>query len=234
MKKVSIVTRAYNKLEYTIRCIESVARHTKYDNYEHIIINNNSSDGTKEWLNWIDQNGLPYYKRLRSFNMDKNYGDWGGMIKSLDLVAEDSEYIVQMDNDIEIFDPEWIEKMMLILDTTPVNIIQLKRIGMRNMLVPMNPQEIEYKGEVLHYGKSPAKRPVAFFMLKTQDFRDNKKKLPLDLGAGKTTLSRLLGGTYKFSDVGCNMIDGYHAPTGMNFFQHKYPHKPTYQLINQL
>ena len=39
-----------NKLEYTIRCIESVRRYTRYGNYEHIIINNNSSDGTKEWF----------------------------------------------------------------------------------------------------------------------------------------------------------------------------------------
>ena len=49
MKKVSIITRCYNKLEYTIRCIESVARNTEYDNYEHIIVNNNSNDGTTEW-----------------------------------------------------------------------------------------------------------------------------------------------------------------------------------------
>jgi len=234
MKKVSIITRAYNKLEYTIRCIESVARHTKYQNYEHIIINNNSSDGTKEWLTWMDQNGLAYYDHLRVFNMDKNYGDWGGMIKSLDLVAEDSEYIVQMDNDIEILDPEWIEKMMLVLDTTPVNIIQLKRIGMYRAIVPMNPEEIDFNGIKLHYGWSPAKRPVAFFMLKTQDFKDAKSKLPLDLGQGKTILSRLLGGTYKFSDVGCNMIDGYYPPSGKNFFQHKYPIDKTYQNINQL
>ena len=234
MKKVSIITRAYNKLEYTIRCIESVARHTKYQNYEHIIINNNSNDGTKEWLNWMDHNGLAYYRHLRIFNMEKNHGDWGGMVKSLDLVADDSEYIVQMDNDIEIFDPEWIQKMLLALDQDNVKIIQLKRIGMKNMLVPRNPQELEYNGETYHYGISPANRPVAFFMLRTQDFRDVKSKLPIDLGAGKSTLSKLLGGTYKFSDVGCNMIDGYDAATGKNFFQHKYPHKPTYQLINQL
>jgi glycosyltransferase involved in cell wall biosynthesis len=231
MKKVSIITRAYNKLEYTIRCIESVARYTTYTNYEHIIINNNSNDGTKEWLNWMDKHGLPYYDNLKPFNMDKNYGDWGGMIKSLDLISEDSEYIVQMDNDIEILDPDWIQKMMLVLDTN-VNIIQLKRIGMKNMLVPQNPTNIEYNGEMLSYGISPARRPVGFFMLKTEDFKRVKSKLPLNLNKGKTVLSQLLGGTYKFSNVGCNMIDAYYPPSGKNFFQHKYPIEETYQNNN--
>ena len=234
MKKVSIITRCYNKLEYTIRCIESVARNTEYDNYEHIIINNNSFDGTKEWLNWIDKYGLDYYNKVKPFNMDKNYGDWGGMLKGLELVYGDSEYVVQMDNDIEIIDPKWIEKMVLALEIPNVNMIQLKRIGMRNMLVPRNPKEIEYNGEKLSYGISPANRPVAFFMLKTEDFKRVRSQLPLDLGEGKSVLSRLLGGTYKYSNVGCHMIDGYYPPSGMNFFQHKYPINETYNKNQQI
>ena len=104
MEKVSIITRAYNKLEYTIKCIDSVGRNTLYGNYEHIIINNNSDDGTKEWLDWITQNGMSYFKKVKAFHMDINHGDWGGMLKGLDLVSEESEYNVQMENDIEIKD----------------------------------------------------------------------------------------------------------------------------------
>ena len=232
MGKVSIITRAYNKLEYTIRCVESVRRYTRYRDYEHIIVNNNSDDGTKEWLEWIHKNKLDYFKNVVPFNMSKNYGDWGGMLKSLDLISEDSEYLVQMDNDIEIKDTDWIQKMKLVLDETSVNIIQLRRLGTRKYLVPSDPQEIEYNDEMLSYGLSPAKRPVAFFMLKTQDFKNVKDQLSLDLGSGKSDLSKLLGGTYKFSNVGCHMIDGYNETYGKEIFHMKYPLDLTYQKIN--
>jgi len=233
MEKVSIITRAYNKLEYTIRCVESVRRYTRYSNYEHIIINNNSDDGTTEWLNWVHNNKLDYFKNVVPFNMNKNYGDWGGMLRSLDLVSEDSEYIVQMDNDIEIKDTDWIQKMKLVLDQPGVNIIQLKRMGPRVNLVPQNLQEIEYNGEILNYGLSPAKRPVAFFMLKTQNFKNVKDDLSLNLGSGKSELSKLLGGTYKFSNVNCYLIDGYNEIYGKEIFHMKYPLELTYQKINQ-
>jgi len=234
MEKVSIITRCYNKLEYTIRCVESVRRYTRYGNYEHIIINNNSDDGTKEWLDWISKNKLEYFKNVVPFNMDKNYGDWGGMLKSLDLVSEDSEYIVQMDNDIEIKDTDWIQKMKLVLNEPIVNIIQLKRIGPRTNVVPSNIQQIEYNDDLLSYGLSPAKRPVAFFMLKTQDFKNVKDDLSFDLGSGKSELSKLLGGTYKFTNVECNLIDGYNQIYGKEIFHMKYPLELTYQKINQL
>jgi len=231
MKKVSIITRAYNKLEYTIRCIESVRRNTSYSNYEHIIINNGSNDGTTEWLKWI--NGLPYFDKVKSFNMDKNYGDWGGMLKSLELVADDSDYIVQLDNDIEIKDTDWVQKMILGLEQPGVNIIQLKRMGVYNNITPINIQELKYKNEILKYGISPAKRPVAFFMLKTKAFKEVKNQLPLDLMEGKTILSKLLGGTYKFSNVVCYLIDAFDYKLSMNFYELKYPRDLTYQKINQ-
>ena len=234
MVKVSIITRAYNKLEYTIRCVESIRRYTSYGNYEHIVINNNSDDGTDGWLNWIYNNDVPYFKRVIPFNMDTNYGDWGGMLKSLDLVSEDSEYIVQMDNDIEIKDRQWIQKMILALKQPNVNIIQLKRLGMYNNIAPKNIKKIDFKDEILEYGLSPAERPVAFFMLKTQNFKNIKNKLPLELHSGKKHLSTLLGGTYKFSNVYCHMIDGFSAELGKQVHEIKYPRKITYQRINKL
>jgi len=232
MEKVSIITRAYNKLEYTIRCIESVRRYTLYNNYEHIIINNNSNDGTDGWLNWIHDNDVPYFKRVVPFNMDTNYGDWGGMLKSLELISEDSEYIVQMDNDIEIKDQNWIQKMILSLDQPDVNIIQLRRAGLYNNIIPTDIKEMKFNDEILKYGISPANRPVAFFMLKTQDFKDVQTQLPLDLHDGKTELSNLLGGTYKFLNVECHMIDGFNSMLGKEVHTIKYPRNITYQNIN--
>jgi len=46
----SIIILAYNKLEYTRACIESIRRYTTTSSYELIVIDNGSTDGTSEWL----------------------------------------------------------------------------------------------------------------------------------------------------------------------------------------
>jgi len=50
MSRVNIVTRAFNRLEYTILNIRNTYEVSNQHPYTHIIIEQNSSDGTKEWL----------------------------------------------------------------------------------------------------------------------------------------------------------------------------------------
>lgn len=49
-RKTSIIILTYNNLEYTKRCIKSIEKYTEKDTYEVIVVDNNSTDGTKEWL----------------------------------------------------------------------------------------------------------------------------------------------------------------------------------------
>lgn len=52
---VSICVLAYNKLEYTQMCVESILKYTSPKiNYELILINNGSTDGTKEYFESIN------------------------------------------------------------------------------------------------------------------------------------------------------------------------------------
>ena len=46
---VSIIIPCFNAVEYTKQCMESVLIHTNV-NYELILINNGSTDGTKEYF----------------------------------------------------------------------------------------------------------------------------------------------------------------------------------------
>lgn len=46
----SIIILTYNKLEYTKKCIESIRKYTKDEEYEIIIVDNNSTDGTRSWI----------------------------------------------------------------------------------------------------------------------------------------------------------------------------------------
>ncbi len=48
--KTAIVIITYNNLDYTIDCIESIKKYTKKGTYEIIIVDNMSTDGTREWL----------------------------------------------------------------------------------------------------------------------------------------------------------------------------------------
>ena len=49
-KKVSIIILTWNKLEYTKRCLNFLEKNTNYPNWEAIIVDNGSKDGTREFL----------------------------------------------------------------------------------------------------------------------------------------------------------------------------------------
>ena len=46
----SIIILTYNNLEKTKLCLESIRKYTKEEVYEIIVVDNHSTDGTKEWL----------------------------------------------------------------------------------------------------------------------------------------------------------------------------------------
>ncbi|MGL4108640.1 glycosyltransferase [Clostridium sp. LP20] len=54
----SIVILTYNNLDYTKICIDSIKRYSCNEDYEIIVVDNNSTDGTVEWLR--DQSGIKY------------------------------------------------------------------------------------------------------------------------------------------------------------------------------
>ncbi len=58
VKNYSIVILTYNNLEYTKVCINSIKKYNGYDNCEIIIVDNNSTDGTAEWIK--EQEGIKY------------------------------------------------------------------------------------------------------------------------------------------------------------------------------
>lgn len=73
MGKVSIIIRTYNRLEYLMQTLYSIEK-SKYKNYEVIIVNNNSQDGTKEWLSWMKENsGVAVIKNTTVVNSDVNH-----------------------------------------------------------------------------------------------------------------------------------------------------------------
>ena len=92
MKLVSIIIRTYNRLEYTIETLNSILNNTSYENYEIIIINNNSSDGTTQWLDWVSKNSPFYANKFKHIKMETNVGDWAGMVEGLNHISDECKF----------------------------------------------------------------------------------------------------------------------------------------------
>lgn len=91
--KISIITLCYNQLEYTKQCVESVLKYTAYPNYEFILVDNNSTDNTAEYLRRMEKES----DRVRIVLNSTNRGFAGG--NNDGIAISNGEYIVLLNND---------------------------------------------------------------------------------------------------------------------------------------
>lgn len=92
-KKVVAIIVTHNRLEKLKTCWSAIATQNIYG---AIIVNNNSSDGTKEWVCSIDDD------RLRPIHLKKNIGGAGGFRKGCEYgleVFEDADWFLLFDDD---------------------------------------------------------------------------------------------------------------------------------------
>lgn len=50
MKPVDIIVLSYNTRDYTVRCLRWLKRHTRYENFRVFVLDNGSTDGSREAL----------------------------------------------------------------------------------------------------------------------------------------------------------------------------------------
>ena len=92
--KVSVIVLTYNNLQYNIDCITSILEKTAYANYELIIVDNQSTDGTIEYLKDLETKQIPNVKII--FNTE-NSGFAGG--NNLGIKASTGDYVLLLNND---------------------------------------------------------------------------------------------------------------------------------------
>lgn len=206
MKKISMIIRAYNRLEWTIETLSSIISTTEYDNYEIIVVNNNSKDGTTEWLNWINENSDFYSSKIKHIKVDKNLGDWYGMVEGLKHVSDNSEYIMQIDNDVTVTDKEWLNKLLFVLENSETKLAMLKRTGI-DLAYELKPQSgvrpMIYNDQVIKVGD--VERPVCCYIIKRDDFEMFTKKYDgIEGKISKYTLLQEFGLTTKLLNVTCH------------------------------
>ena len=108
-RMASIVVLTYNNLDFTKECLKSISANTK-DPHEIIVVDNNSSDGTREFLvNWEKESS-----NHRILFSDTNVGFSAGNNLGLQLVK--SPYSVLLNNDTQVT-PGWLTALIRVLES---------------------------------------------------------------------------------------------------------------------
>ena len=108
MPQVSVVTSVYNGEEYLEECVDSILNQT-FQNFEYIILNNGSTDGTAKILQRYTD------PRLRIIHQ-KNLGISRSLNKGIDLSS--SDLIAHLDAD-DYSMPQMLEKQVTFMKKYP-------------------------------------------------------------------------------------------------------------------
>jgi GT2 family glycosyltransferase/tetratricopeptide (TPR) repeat protein/uncharacterized HAD superfamily protein/hypoxanthine phosphoribosyltransferase len=111
-KRVSIIIPVFNKVEFTRRCIDSIFRNVHHDDYEVIVVDNESSDGTREFLTELSSRE----SRVKYIRNETNLG----FVESCNIGARNAtgDYVLLLNNDTEV-NPDWLEALLDFAEKTP-------------------------------------------------------------------------------------------------------------------
>lgn len=138
-KLVSIIIVNYNGKEYLKSCIESIfdANNIKYS-YEIIIADNNSSDGSVEFIQKEFSNYLDVIKFLQ---LDKNYGPARARNEAAKIAG--GKYLGFLDNDTKV-DKNWLNTAVDLFESdNKIGCLQCK------LLLMDQPDKFDYAGEYI-------------------------------------------------------------------------------------
>ncbi|MBI3796936.1 MAG: glycosyltransferase [Deltaproteobacteria bacterium] len=114
--RASIVVVTYNNLALTKLCLESIVRNAAYPNYELILVDNNSTDGTQAYLRYLANQSAQITVILNSQNHGFAKANNQGIARAT------GEYLVLLNNDT-IVPPGWLSRLLRHLRDPAVGIV---------------------------------------------------------------------------------------------------------------
>lgn len=141
MPLASIIIPNRDKLEFLQPCIESIFAKTRYTAWEIIIVDNRSEDpDTLAYYKELTATHhakvrIVYYNNLFNFSAQCNLG----------VLHAKGEYILLLNNDVEIVQPEWLERLIMHGQRSEVGIVGAK-------LIYPETSNIQHAGLVLGVG----------------------------------------------------------------------------------
>ncbi|MBQ8603615.1 MAG: glycosyltransferase [Oscillospiraceae bacterium] len=102
---VSIIIPSKDHPDILRQCIDSIKKYTAYSNYEIIVVDNGSDDENKKIISdYLDKQGVEYIYKAEKFNFSAMCNRGAQTAKG--------EYLLFLNDDIEIFMPHWLERML--------------------------------------------------------------------------------------------------------------------------
>ena len=135
---VSLIIPTYNGKELVKDCIESILCLTNYDNYEILLIDNNSDD--EEALAYFDELAKHPKITLIKYPHPFNYS----AINNFAATRANGEVIGLVNNDIEVIEPDWLTHM--------VSQVLRQDIGCVGAKLLYSDDTIQHAGVVMGYG----------------------------------------------------------------------------------
>jgi GT2 family glycosyltransferase/tetratricopeptide (TPR) repeat protein/glycosyltransferase involved in cell wall biosynthesis len=184
--KTSIVILTYNQLPVTKACIESIKKQTP-EPHEIVFVDNNSTDGTRDYLEEIVQKNDNYRLIANEMNMGFAKGCNQGM------QAATGNYIVLLNNDV-VVTPHWLSGMIECLNSAadvgivgPMtdNISGPQKVPGVDIDIESGLQE--FSGDFRkrnRYRRIACRRIVGFCMLFKRDLIDRIGSLDENFGTG--------------------------------------------------
>lgn len=114
--RASIIVVTYNNLALNKLCLESIIRNTDYPNYEVIVVDNNSTDGTHAYLRYMAAQHPNIQVVLNSQNAGFARANNQGIAQS------SGEFIVLLNNDT-IVPPGWLSRLLRHLQNPAVGMV---------------------------------------------------------------------------------------------------------------
>ncbi|AZR72018.1 hypothetical protein BBF96_00510 [Anoxybacter fermentans] len=148
---VDIIIVNYNTCSFLKKCIKSIEEHTRYP-YRLIIIDNNSKDGSKEYLDRLKQKGVTVIYNNENLGTSKA---WNQGIK-----IGKGKYILFLNPDI-LVTPYWLTKMVACAESDKkIAVVGTKQVDQNGNIIYAG--VIEKDGQYIFRGRGEKDEPTKY------------------------------------------------------------------------
>lgn len=118
---VSIIIPNKDHVDDLEKCLASVYEKSTYKNFEVIVVENNSTE--EETFNYY-KTAMLKYNNLKVITWEKGFNY--SAINNFAVEQADGDYVLLLNNDIEVITPDWLEQMLMFAQRQDVGAVGVK------------------------------------------------------------------------------------------------------------